>query len=160
MNDPRFPPARWQSPFEPWQSPNYLPPSPHNLPADSLSQGGGGQSVGQGSTSSGVPGDVANIRENYRYASLIDVSLTVGTTSVKFLDSPIGKRNMLGFRNASTGGQILYIGFGGPATANSWLSLTAGTLLLLDTVVPQDDLYVLSSAAGGTLSYAYSTFGG
>jgi hypothetical protein len=107
-----------------------------------------------------VPGDTVNIRENYRYASLITVSLTVGTTSIKFLDQPIGKRNMLGFRNASTGGQTIYIEFNGTATTGAWLALTAGTIVLFDTVVPQDDLYVISSGAGGTLAYAYSTFPG
>jgi len=38
--------------------------------------------------------------------------------------------------------------------------LTAGTLVLFDTVVPQDDLYCLASAAGAVLAYAYSTFSG
>lgn len=158
--DPRFPPARFTSPLEPWQSPTHLPPSPHNLPTDQAGRGGGGLAIGQQNTAAGIPGETANIRENYRYASLIDVSIVVGTSSVKFLDSPIGRRNMLGMRNASTGGQIMYIGFGGPASTNSWLAMTAGTIILLDTVVPQDDLYVLSSAAGGVFSYAYSTFGG
>ena len=111
-------------------------------------------------TSSGVPGDTFNIRENYRYSSLITVSLTVGTTSIKFLDQPIGKRNMLGFRNASTAAQNLYIEFNGVATTGAWLKLTPGTIVLFDSVVPQDDLYVISDAAGGTLAYAYSTFPG
>jgi len=88
------------------------------------------------------------------------VSLTVGATSIKFLDAPIGKRNFLGFRNASTGGQVIYIEFNAQATTGAWLAINAGTLVLFDTVVPQDDLYVISSAAGGVLAYAYSTFPG
>jgi hypothetical protein len=88
------------------------------------------------------------------------LSLTVGTTSVKFLDEPTGRRNMLGLRNASAGAQILYIGFNQDAVSTSWLSLTAGTIVLFDDVVPQDDLYVLSSLAGGILAYAYSNFAG
>ena len=160
MADPRFPPARWNSPTEAWQSPTLIPPSPHNLPRDVLGRGEGAQSVGQQNTMPGAGADAIAIRENYRYASVIDVNLTVGTTSIKFLDSPIGKRNLLGFRNVSTGGQILYVGFGGPASANSWLSMTAGVIVMFDVVVPQDDLYILSSAAGGSFSYMYSTFGG
>jgi hypothetical protein len=32
--------------------------------------------------------------------------------------------------------------------------------VLFDSVIPQDDLYVVSDTAGGTLAYAYSTFPG
>jgi hypothetical protein len=67
---------------------------------------------------------------------------------------------MLGFRNASTGTQVLYIDFNAAASTGSWLALQPGTILLFDTVVPQDDLYVVSSAASGLLSYMYSTFNG
>lgn len=137
----------------PWSNPNFLPGAPHNLPARP-------DAAVAASTSAGIPGDVFNVRENYRYASLITVSLPIGTTSVKFLDQPIGKRNMLGFRNASTGAQILYIEFNGQATTGSWLALSPGQIVLFDTVVPQDDLYCISDIAGGTLAYAYSTFPG
>jgi len=137
----------------PWSNPNFLPGAPHNLPARP-------DAAVAASTSAGIPGDVFNVRENYRYASLITVSLPIGTTSVKFLDQPIGKRNMLGFRNASTGAQILYIEFNGQATTGSWLALSPGQIVLFDTVVPQDDLYCISDLAGGTLAYAYSTFPG
>lgn len=140
----------------PWSNPNYIPGAPHNLPARPDPAVAGSS----GTAGLVVPGDVVNVRENYRYASLITVSLTVGTTSIKFLDQPIGKRNMLGFRNASTAGQVIYIEFNGTATTGAWLALTAGTIVLFDTVVPQDDLYVISSAAGGQLAYAYSTFPG
>jgi hypothetical protein len=99
-------------------------------------------------------------REVYRYASVTSLSQVIGTTSIKFLDQPIGKRNFLGFRNASTSNQIIYIDFSSQATVNSWLQLTPGTTILFDTVVPQDDLYAIADAAGGQLAYAYSTFGG
>jgi hypothetical protein len=140
----------------PWSNPNYIPGAPHNLPARPDPAVAGSS----GTAGLVVPGDTLNVRENYRYASLITVSLTVGTTSIKFLDQPIGKRNMLGFRNASTGGQIIYIEFNGTATTGSWLQIQPGTTVLFDTVVPQDDLYVISDLAGGTLAYAYSTFPG
>ena len=141
----------------PWSNPNYVPGAPHNLPsrpdpAVASSSAGAAGLV--------APGESINIRESYRYASLITVSLTVGTTSIKFLDQPIGKRNMLGFRNASTGAQVIYIEFNGTATTGSWLQINPGTTVLFDTVVPQDDLYVVSDLAGATLAYAYSTFPG
>jgi hypothetical protein len=137
----------------PWSSPTFIPGSPHNLPK---------RTEPTSSERSGVyvPGETVSIRDNYRYASLVTASLTVGTTSIKFLDQPIGKRNMLSFRNASTGGQTLYIDFNSQATVGSWLAITAGTIILFDSVVPQDDLYVISSGAAGQLAYAYSTYPG
>jgi hypothetical protein len=80
---------------------------------------------------------------------------------VKFLDSPIGRRNLLGFRNNSgVVGENIFIGFGRDATTNSWLRLTPGTIILFDTVVPQDDLYAVSEAGTPNLGYIYSTFPG
>ena len=151
MND--FPPVQYVSDLLPWESPTYIPPSPHNLPQRP------DPALGT-TTRIGLPGDTANIREVYRYASVTSLSVTVGTTSLKFLDQPIGKRNMLGFRNASTGGQNIYIDFNAQATTGSWLYITPGQIVLFDTVVPQDDLYAIADAAGATLAYAYSTFGG
>lgn len=145
-------PVQWLNNREPWDTPQYIPGNPHNLPSRP------DPAVAR-STAPGFPDQVA-VREAHRYASLIDISITVGTTSTKFLDSPIGKRNMVGLRNASTAAQVIYIGFNGPASSSSWLALSAGTIILFDTVVPQDDLYVVSSAAGGILSYVYSTFPG
>lgn len=145
-------PAQWINERPLWDTPQWIPHAPHNLPSR----------PDPAVASSTAPGyaDQVSVREAHRYASLIDISVTVGTTSFKFLDAPIGKRNMLGLRNASTASQIIYIGFNGPASTSSWLALTAGTIILFDTVVPQDDLYALSSAASGTLSYVYSTFPG
>ena len=146
------PPVEYLNQREPWQWPGYVPPSPHNLPVREV--------PGQTTTNVDFSGETLNTRNVYAYASVVTVSLTVGTTSIKFLDAPIGKRNFLGFRNASTGGQILYIDFNSQATTSAWLALTPGTLVLFDTVVPQDDLYVISDLAGAVLAYAYSTFPG
>jgi hypothetical protein len=146
-------PVQWLNNREPWSTPQYIPPSPHNLPSRP-------DPAVAASTVQGIPADGLNVREPYRYASYNSLSLTVGTTSIKFLDAPIGKRNFLGFRNASTAAQVLYIDFNSQATTGSWLALPAGTLVVFDTVVSQDDLYVISSAAGGTLAYVYSTFPG
>lgn len=151
IND--FPPVQYVSDLLPWESPTYIPPSPHNLPARP------DPALGT-TTRNSLGGDTANIREIYRYASVTSLSVTVGTTSIKFLDQPIGKRNFLGFRNASTGTQNIYIDFNGLATTGSWLVLTPGQIILFDTVVPQDDLYVIADAASAVLAYAYSTFGG
>jgi len=154
QNNPNFPPVEWLSPLEAWSSPTFLPGAPHNLPKESnIAQA-------QNTSQFAFTGDTVNVREAYRYASLQDISLTVGTTSVKFLDAPIGKRNMLAFRNASTGAQNIYVSFGAQATTSAWLKLVPGQLVLFDSVVPQDDLYTIADGAAATLVYAYSTFGG
>ena len=154
IND-NFPPVGWLNQREAWNSPQTIGPTPHNLPVrhDPAVTGSTVQNAN-------VFPDTVSVRENYRYASIVDISINVDTTSFKFLDQPIGKRNFLGFRNASSGTQNLYIGFGGPASTNSWLRVTPGTVVLFDTVVPQDDLYVLSDGASATFSYVYSTFPG
>ena len=146
-----FPPVRYLNNRTPWSSPSYVPGTPHNLPQRPVA------------TTADYPtaaGGTLDVREIYRYASVVTVSLNVSTTSIKFLDAPIGKRNFLGFRNASTGGQVLYIEFNAQATTGAWLAITQGQLVLFDTVVPQDDLYVVAGAAGAVLAYAYSTFNG
>lgn len=148
-----LPPFEYLNQRMPWGVPQYVPPSPNNLPVRPE------PGAAPNTTQTISTGQTVDTREVYRYASVVTVSLNVSTTSIKFLDAPIGKRNFLGFRNASAT-QTLYIDFNATATTGAWLALTAGTLVLFDTVVPQDDLYVVSSAAGGVLAYAYSTFPG
>jgi len=154
-----FPPVDWLNKRVPWGAPQYVPGYPHNLPA----KADAGLPSGPGtSTTTNFPGysSTVSITDPYRFASYVDLSIITTTTSVKFLDQPIGKRNTLAFRNSSTSGQVIFIGFGGNATSNSWLQLTPGTIVLLDTVVPQDDLYVVSDVTAGVLSYVYSTYPG
>lgn len=153
MTDNDFPPVQWLSRREPWQTPQYMPPYPHNLPA---------KADAAVATTTNFPGyaSTVTIVDPYRFSSLVDLTVTTTTISVKFLDQPIGKRNTLGFRNASTANQIIFIGFGGNASLNSWLQINPGTIVLFDSVVPQDDLYVISDVTGGTLAYAYSTYPG
>lgn len=149
-----FPPFRYLNQRDPWGVPQYIPPSPNNLPVRPE------PGAAPNTTQTIASGQTVDTRETYRYASVVTVSLNVDTTSIKFLDAPIGKRNFLGFRNASPGAQIIYLEFNAQATTGAWLAISPGTLVLFDTVVPQDDLYVIASAAGGVLAYAYSTFPG
>ena len=146
-------PVQWLNNREPWDVPQYIPGQPHNLPSRP-------DPAVAGSTVRDIPASGLEVRESYRFASINTVSLTVDTTSIKFLDAPIGKRNFLGFRNASTGGQNLFVEFNSQATTGSWLRLTPGTIVVFDTVVSQDDLYVIADAAGGVFAYAYSTYPG
>lgn len=158
-NSSENPPVTWKRRVI--VSPTDIPPAPVNIPAN---PGGGlefARGAGPGKTS-GFPGHSATVSDMvvidaHRYAKLIDLSIPVTTTSFRFLDQPIGKRNFLLFRNA--GANVIYIGFAGDASANSTLQIAVGVSVLFDVVVPQDDLYV-ASAGASILAYAYSTFPG
>lgn len=148
-----FQPVQWLNNRELWDNPQFTPAQPHNLPSRP-------DPIVARSTVLDPSAQGIDIRDAYRFASFNALTLNVDTVSIKFLDAPIGKRNFLGFRNASTAAQVLYIDFNAQATTNSWLALPAGALVVFDTVVSQDDLYVVSSAAGGVLAYVYSTYPG
>jgi hypothetical protein len=164
-------PVQWLGDREPWASPQYIPPTPHNLSqvpvtrnlprpiSDVPPQFRMATPEQRASTSPSTAGLVQDVRDSFKYASITTVSLTIGTTSFKFLDAPVGKRNFLGFRNPSTTASI-YIDFANQASTNSWLLLTPGAIVLFDQVVSQDDLYVIASAASTPFAYAYSTYPG
>jgi hypothetical protein len=164
-------PVGWLSDLEPWASPQFIPPSPHNmsrvpitrnlpLPLLETPQFQVASSAQRASTAqSSTIGLVQDVRDTFKFANITTVSLTIGTTSFKFLDQPVSKRNFLGFRNPSTTATI-YIDFANQATSNSWLALGPGALVLFDNVVSQDDLYVIASAASTPFAYAYSTYPG
>ena len=165
-------PVEWLGDREAWASPQYIPPTPHNLSqvpitrnfprpiSDVPPQFKMATPEQRASTSpTSTAGLVQDIRDSFKFASITTVSLTIGTTSIRFLDAPIGKRNFLGFRNPSTTASI-YIDFNSQATNNSWLVLTPGAIVLFDSVVSQDDLYVIASAASTPFAYAYSTYPG
>jgi len=164
-------PVQWLGDREPWASPQYIPPTPHNLSqvpvtrnlprpiSDVPPQFRMATPEQRASTSPSTAGLVQDVRDSFKYASITTVSLTIGTTSFKFLDAPVGKRNFLGFRNPSTTASI-YVDFANQASTNSWLLLTPGAIVLFDQVVSQDDLYVIASAAATPFAYAYSTYPG
>ena len=150
-----FPPVQYLNNRQAWSSPSFIGPGPHNIAALKAPT-----VEAVPNTAQALPQATTDVREVYRYASFVTVRLPLSTTSIKFLDAPVSKRNFLGFRNASPGAQIIYIDFNANATTGSWLAITPGTLVVFDTVVSQDDLYAVASAAGAVLAYAYSTFPG
>jgi len=154
-------PVRWMSDREAWANPQYIPPSPHNIAQTPGSRGAPTPSPEQRSSTAlyQTGGVVQDVRDTFKFASITSISTVIGTTSIKFLDAPIGKRNFLGFRNPSTTA-TLYIDFNSAASSGSWLALAPGTIVLFDNAVPQDDLYVISSAASTPFAYAYSTYPG
>lgn len=72
----------------------------------------------------------------------------IGTSSLKVLDAPATYRNMLIIRNISGVGVNAFIDFGSDATQGSAIILAPDELILFDSVVPQDDIYAIGSAAG------------
>jgi hypothetical protein len=165
-------PVEWLNDREAWASPQYVPSSPHNLSQVPLTRNLprpisdvppqfklASPEQRASTTQSSSAGLVQDVRDSFKFAQITTVSLTIGTTSFKFLDQPIGKRNFLGFRNPSTTANI-YIDFANQASTNSWLKLGPGGLVVFDNVVSQDDLYVISDTASTPFAYAYSTYPG
>ena len=158
------------SPLAPVDHPQYMPSSPHRLPAmgerppkrtlDTMLYGPPGLAASQGVTNQPPANAVQTTTfEAHRYANVIEGNLGVGLVSVQFLQEPSSKRNFLGFRNASAaGGANIYISFGRDASIASWLALVPGQQALFDVTVPQDDCYAIADAAGGLLTYAFSTY--
>lgn len=143
--DPRFPPVAYDNQRQPWGSPQFIPPHSASIPQ------------GKGRSSAPGAGGISEVRNDHHYANVIDISVTVNElVSPRVLDRPSGLRNLLMLRNASAT-QTIFIGFGKEAVSTSTLSINAGQIVLFDTVVPQDDIFALASAAGGVLCIAYST---
>jgi hypothetical protein len=138
------PPVEYANQQQPWGTPSWQPPFPQSLPRP------------KGRSSAPGAGGISEVRNDHNYANVIDIAVPVGITSLRVLDQPTGLRNLLMFRNSSAT-QTIFIGFGKDATTESTLAILAGQTVLFDFVVPQEDIFALASAAGGTLSLAYST---
>jgi hypothetical protein len=122
--------------------PAYTAPSAENQAPSILSQG------------------ASPVLDQHRYAWLggsVSVNVPNGSSAL-FLSAQNALRNLLVLRNASATANI-YIEFGTDAGLNSTLQLQPGQLLLLDSVVPQDDLHAYGDAANALLRYSYSTLG-
>lgn len=169
-DNPGFPRVGLLSPLAPVDHPQYVPSAPMRLPPmgerppkralDTLLYAPPGLAASQGASNQPRPDAVPTTTyEAHRYANIIEGNLAPGLASAQFLQEPSSKRNFLGLRNASAaGGANIYISFGRDASTASWLVLIPGQIILFDTVVPQDDCYAIADAAGGLLSYAFSTY--
>lgn len=94
--------------------------------------------------------------EAHRYAKCTNLVFPVSTTSIRILDAPDNYRNLLSFRNLDLV-NTAYLAFGNDANANSAFQLGPMGFLLLDVVVPQDDIYAISSAGTINLAVTIST---
>lgn len=91
------------------------------------------------------------------YAHLVQTAGGIGTESRLIIPQSNARRNFLAIRNASPGTEVLYVSFNVEATTLSWLVLTPNQIALFDTVVPQDNVYVICDSATGIVAYAFST---
>lgn len=94
--------------------------------------------------------------EAHRYAYCSNLILPYTQNSAMVLSSPVTYRNFLALRNLSAA-QTVAIQFGSAATANSAIQLPPSSFILFDTVVPQDDMYLIGVAGAGDLSCVVST---
>lgn len=130
-----------------WDQPQYIGGNPNNL-----------ASIRKPTTVKEMTPAEVYVNEPHRYASITEVAIYASNTYyVKFLDAPVGKRNMLMFRNADLAG-VIYIGFNAIPSNISVLAVQPGQLIVFDTVVPQDDLYVVADIASCVFCYGWSTF--
>jgi len=146
-----FAPVEYLNNRIPADLPQYIPGSPNNLAPIMRPP------TVQQSTSTGIA-DV-NVNDPHHFASVTEVAIIASNTYyVKFLDMPVSKRNLLMLRNGSTTTDLIYIGFNAIPSPFATLTIQPGQLVIFDTVVPQDDLYVVASAASVVFSYAWSTY--
>ena len=115
------------------------------------------------SESGGPP--IQRVIELNRFPSIIPVpfSLTaIGSANAQLIvSSPDRDRILLIVRNAATSAGSLFIGFGAKPDVNTALiSLVSGGQLILDTVIPQDDVWISTDVATtlGVVSYANSEY--
>lgn len=146
--------------LEPWSDPNYIPAGPmRTTPV------GGALLPLPGSLPSNnrnpAAGAAQNIDDFWHQATIVSSAysplIVTAPDPQSFLSAPNTRRNLLMLRNASTGGQIVYVEFGKVASTDSVLALVAGQIILFDEVVSQDDLYAACDVAGARLVYGYST---
>lgn len=141
----RFPPVRPLPTMRPWSAPQTVEAVPE---VRTLRPAIASGAVVQATQSTAV-------REAHRYAQINgSVVFNITTTSQLVLAAPQNFRNMLIMRNVS--GFPINIDFGRDADANAPLQIVAGAQLVLDTVVPQDDIFAVGIGGTAVLSVGFS----
>lgn len=108
-----------------------------------------------------TPQSATPIVDQAKYALFTTVPINIGVASVLILPKPSTQRLFLFIINTSPVNQII-VNFGNQATPILGIPIAANLGFIgFDTVVPQNDIYIIGSGAGttGTLIYANSTIG-
>ena len=90
------------------------------------------------------------VTERQRYGSFQTLNFGGTLTDQLVLASPTTDRIFLAIQNLSLAGN-LFIAFGSAANTTNGFKLFPGGALLLDAVVSQDDIHIISDIAGPTL---------
>ena len=124
----------------PWQTPpGWIPPGPHNVPTQSIAR---------------ARQNVVDVREINRFPLVVTVNFAIVGGQIAVNQSQTS-RIYLSIRNSETSTNILYIGFGFlPAPNSANFSLPVGGQILLDYVVPQNDIWLFSAGANAVIGYA------
>lgn len=93
----------------------------------------------------------------HAYAFTTEGIRLIGLADAILIPQSAQKRNLLMLRNSSPAAEIVFVSFNTTATTGSVIRLTVNQILLFDTVVPQDDVHVVSDTATGRVSYGFST---
>lgn len=145
MDPNDFPPAQLRGTLEPWGQTSDLIARPR----DEVGLQYAGRPV--------VP--VVQVQDRHRAALLRgSTRYTVGLVSTLVLDWPTTVRNLIVIRNASAGAQIVYLECGNDADAESPIILNPGEVWVADSVVPQDQIFAIASAAGARVTVAQSQY--
>lgn len=133
-----------------WRQPQDIPPGPGNLPGAFRNR----------VPVAGVPGTAGaafvNVREVNRYPLVTTLSLALTPTPALAVAQPDGTRILLVIRNALTSANNALIAFGqNPLTLASF-ELVPGAVLLLDYVVPQDDVNVAVATGTAQIVVTYA----
>lgn len=139
----------------PWRSPQDMPEGPGNLPVPTRRYGQTGLVPG------GQPPQTwVDVREINRYPLITTLFFSLATANIPQLvvNEPDGTRIFLSVRNQATSAGTVFVSFGTGALDNgSTFSLVAGAQILLDIVIPQNDVYIATDTAtsGVVVSYAH-----
>ena len=174
-NDGLLPPVDLLSDLAPVDHPQYIPGHPHNLPprrdrpaqrgylglsgADLIGGLGIDPTILPPGTATGGPApavDPTSIADPWHLAMITEGQSTVGVTSLKIVEQPSTKRNYFMIRNNSATA-VIFVSFGRDASTISPVRLSSNQMMLLDVVVPQDDVYCLSDTAATSVVWAFST---
>ena len=172
-SDGRLPPVGMIYDLEPVDHPQFIPGSPHNLPPrrDRPNRRGYLGLSGSSLVDDGLPpeilppgtptagpgaGEGQPVIDPHHYAYITEGQFNAGLISLRMIEESPTKRNYLMIRNTSATA-VIFVSFGRDATSVSPVRLSSNQMMLLDAVVPQDDVYVLSDTAATVVAYAYST---
>jgi hypothetical protein len=107
--------------------------------------------------------NIVDTRDSMQFGDFAQIGFTIGTTpsQAPVLDRPQNKRIFLMIQNTDPVNK-LFVGFGTQPSSTVGMQIAAGGSILLDIRVPQNEIYVLGSAAGvtGTLTYCNKEYGG